>query len=284
MNLFWGGLTLLYAVDLGLCLHIYKWYTDINPGRLFRDLYLTDSSHSVPPSHSESVKRNERNKILSFHYFVATEYQLKGFNSCQSFSSLKNLTRNKSSGNFGFPVLPIMGALEDLPNQYFHGIFIWLQNKETQIIDVHTRLNVDFVLQITISMPLNFTWSAFLIFRAFPCNLPVTFSWHLLLSTTFNRHSETVLVIYILIWFFWKITLILSLRRDQHIKQNTNKQTMVGTTSEFEFLSFLFCSIWFVALIYRVRQHIHEISFSTPRQSYCSIHMLKKFQKAFISS
>lgn len=52
--------------------------------------------------------------ILSFHYFVATEYQLKAFNSCQNFFFLKNLTRNKSSSNSGFPVLPVMGALEDL--------------------------------------------------------------------------------------------------------------------------------------------------------------------------
>lgn len=97
-----------------LCLHIYKWYTDINQGRLFRNLYLTDSSHSVPPSYLESVKRKERKMILSFHYCVATEYQLKVFNSCQNLSSLKDLTRNKSSSNFGFPVLPVMGALEDL--------------------------------------------------------------------------------------------------------------------------------------------------------------------------
>lgn len=195
----------------------------MNPGRLFRNLHFTESCHSVPPSYSESVKRKERKKILSFHYFVVTEYQLKGFNSCQSFSSLKNLTRNKS--NIGFPVLPVMGALEHLPSQYFHGIFTWLQNKETQSIDTHMRLNVDFVLQITISMPLNFTQSAFLIFRAFHYNLLVTVTWHLLLSSTFNQDSERVLIIYILIWFFWKVTLILSLRRDWHIRQNTNKQT-----------------------------------------------------------
>lgn len=213
---------------------------------------------------------------------MATECQLKGFNSCQNFFLLKNLTRSKSSSNFRFPVLPVMGALEDLPSQYFHGIVIWLQNKETQSIDMHMRL--DFVLQITISMPLNFTQSAFLIFRAFTCNLPVTDSWHFLLSSTFNQDSESVLVIYILIWFFWKVTLILSLRKEQHIRQNTKKQTTIGTTSEFDFLSFLFCSIWFVALIYRVRQHIHKISFSTPRQSYYFSHMLKELQKAFIPS
>lgn len=154
---------------------------------------------------------------------MATEYQLKGFNSCQNFFPLKNLTRNKSSSNFRFPVLPVMGALEDLPSQYFHGIFIWLQNKETWSIDMHMRLNVDFVLQITISMPLNFTQSAFLISRAFPCNLPVIDSWHFLLS--FNQDSETVLAIYILIWFFWKVALILSLRKGWHIRQNTKKQT-----------------------------------------------------------
>lgn len=64
VHLFWRPLTLLYAVDIDLCLPIYKWYTDINPGGLFRNLYLTHNSHSVPPSYSESVKRKERKKIF----------------------------------------------------------------------------------------------------------------------------------------------------------------------------------------------------------------------------
>lgn len=90
------SLTWLDAVDIDLGLHVSKWYTNINPGGLFRVLVLTELSHSAPPSYAEIMKREERNKILIFLSLQLQNSQLKDFKSCQNFLLLKNHTRIKA--------------------------------------------------------------------------------------------------------------------------------------------------------------------------------------------